>query len=1070
MGGNWSVEDGEDDGGEVTDTTYGVDDALPGVPTSGLFIPSALSGGNVEATADGTTIALNDGGYFELSDGTRYTCTSADGCTVANGTVTAGTMTGPAADTGEVDRFPSFRGATNPGDQTYTVGTTIGTLALPEATGGNGGLNYSLSPDVPGLSFNATARQLTGTPSTADTYAMTYTVTDEDGDTDTLGFTITVSAETSTGGSLGDCNVGLTVSSGESCTYPGTTDAFSVNVRGRGLFLTFLAGIRIRINNQTIDGRVYDFEASHQGDGVWRIDRIAGSTEVPTGGGLETGGDTSPALGSGPGNQTYTVGIAIGTLTLSAATGGDGTLTYTLTPEVPGLSFNATTRQLAGTPSAADTYAMTYTVTDEDGDTDSLTFVITVEGEVVPGSPDLVVEFSVSDATRVTETTLRLLARPRNQGGGPASISTTLRYYRSADASISTADSEVSTREIDVRVGHSYSLRTYTPSSAGMYYYGACVDAVDGESDTTNNCSPGVLVTVTQAETGFDLHEDNGRPGGIAYADGRLYVLDYDDEKVYVYEVSGQRVPGSDFDLDEDNGSPRGIAYADGRLYVLDYDDEKVYVYEASGQRVPGSDFDLDGDNGDPVGIAYADGRLYVLDYDDEKVFAYEASGQRVPGADFDLNLEGEYIHDGFDLIAYANGRFYVVIDGDNVKFNRYEASGQRDPDSDFDSENNSIEGIAYADGSFYVVDPRVTRVFEYPEPGGGGDRTEYGVGDAIATLPTGSWFPDVTRGSVAFRIVGGVPAIDFGNGGYIEEGSNRYTCASAGGCQLRGQEVRAGTIVQTPSGVAPEEIPPTSGTAGTCEVALGRSAGAGGTETVSVALSDALETDVGTLADRVVVSARMDDASDFDVYKIVLSDAGTLVVLSGGALDTQAVFLRSDCTEEAHRVANDAGQVEGFEQRGLNFAVAGHLGAGTYYIVVFEWAGRTGNYTLEFGFASAEVGNDTPVIEPVAHQEVAPGGTATVDVEVTDDTGDAHTIVAISDNDDVATVDLRGSGSSRSLVIDRRGRRNRHRYPAGRGPGGRGRLTGHLRRRREVANAGGARARTGIQRRRPSR
>ena len=59
---------------------------------------------------------------------------------------------------------------------------------------------------------------------------------------------------------------------------PGTTDEFSVNERGRGSFLGRLAGIRIRMNNETIDGRVYDFEASHQGDGGWRIDRVANST------------------------------------------------------------------------------------------------------------------------------------------------------------------------------------------------------------------------------------------------------------------------------------------------------------------------------------------------------------------------------------------------------------------------------------------------------------------------------------------------------------------------------------------------------------------------------------------------------------------------------------------------------------------------------------------------------------------------------------------------------------------------------------------------------------------------
>ena len=290
LGGSWSVEDDEDDGGEVVESAYEIDDTLPGVPASGQFEPATTSGASVTATADGTTIELNDGGYFELSDGTRYTCTATDGCTIENGTVTRGTVTGRAAGSGEVDRFPSFRAAVSPGNQTYTVGTGIDALTLPEASGGNGTLAYSLSPNVPGLTFSATARQLTGTPSTAGTYAMTYTVTDEDGDTDTLSFTITVDTDTTQTGSLGECYVSLSVSIGQSCTYPGTTDAFSVNDRGRGSFLTFLAGIRIRINNQTINGRVYDFEASHQGDGVWRIDRIAGSTEVP---------ETPPMTGGG---------------------------------------------------------------------------------------------------------------------------------------------------------------------------------------------------------------------------------------------------------------------------------------------------------------------------------------------------------------------------------------------------------------------------------------------------------------------------------------------------------------------------------------------------------------------------------------------------------------------------------------------------------------------------------------------------------------------------------------------------------------------------------------------------
>ena len=169
-------------------------------------------------------------------------------------------------------------------------------------------------------------------------------------------------------GQGGDCYPGQLVRIGESCTYPGTTDEFTVNERGRGGFLTFLAGIRIRIDNQTIDGRVYDFLASHQGDGVWRIDRVAGSTEVPSFGAT-----------ANPGDRTYMADTAIDALTLPEATGGNGSLTYSLSPDVPGLSFSAGMRQLAGTPSTAGIYDMTYTVIDADGDTNTLRFTITVE-------------------------------------------------------------------------------------------------------------------------------------------------------------------------------------------------------------------------------------------------------------------------------------------------------------------------------------------------------------------------------------------------------------------------------------------------------------------------------------------------------------------------------------------------------------------------------------------------------------------------------------------------------------------------------------------------------------------
>ena len=95
----------------------------------------------------------------------------------------------------EPDTAPSFVGTVV--DQTYTAGEAITPLTLPAASGGNGTLSYSLAPPVPGLTLAPATRTLSGTPSTAGTYTMTYRADDADANTAaadaaTLKFIITV--------------------------------------------------------------------------------------------------------------------------------------------------------------------------------------------------------------------------------------------------------------------------------------------------------------------------------------------------------------------------------------------------------------------------------------------------------------------------------------------------------------------------------------------------------------------------------------------------------------------------------------------------------------------------------------------------------------------------------------------------------------------------------------------------------------------------------------------------------------------------------------------------------------
>ena len=119
------------------------------------------------------------------------------------------------------------------------------------------------------------------------------------------------------------------------------------------------------------------------------------------------------------------------------------------------------------------------------------------------GAPDLVVGTpTVSDSSPATGESFTLSATVRNAGDG-AATTTTLRYYRSADATITTSDTEVDTETLAglaASGSSSGSVDLTVPPSPGTYYYGACVDTVTGESDTTNNCSSSIRVVVEERQ------------------------------------------------------------------------------------------------------------------------------------------------------------------------------------------------------------------------------------------------------------------------------------------------------------------------------------------------------------------------------------------------------------------------------------------------------------------------------------------------------------------------------------------------------------------------------------------
>ena len=147
-------------------------------------------------------------------------------------------------------------------------------------------------------------------------------------------------------------------------------------------------------------------------------------------------------------------------------------------------------------------------VPDEYDTTNNCSSSVEIQVAVPDTHPNLaVVSPSVSDARPDPGVTFTFSATVRNLGDS-ASASSTLRYYRSSDATVSSADRQVGTdpvTSLGTADGSDESATLMAPSTSGTYYYGACVDPVEGESDTADNCSQAVEVTVLAVPPGPDL-------------------------------------------------------------------------------------------------------------------------------------------------------------------------------------------------------------------------------------------------------------------------------------------------------------------------------------------------------------------------------------------------------------------------------------------------------------------------------------------------------------------------------------------------------------------------------------
>ena len=360
------------------------------------------------------------------------------------------------------DRVPTFGGATIPG-LTFTARRAITDLTLPEATGGDGELRYNLAPTTgqgldslpDGLTFDHPTRILSGAPSMVQAAAgYTYTVIDTDAispNNVSLNFTITI-VESAVPFFTVARLPQVTYRRGEviSVTLPeanggdGELDYELILLEAGShadLGLQFSPATRVlsgTLRNNVPLGLIRFFYIVHDADDDRSVfDRTFQHYDFVV---IER--DQVPAFANDANipDQAWTTGIAITELTLPQATGGDGTLIYTLAPTAgqglsglpDGVAFDDTTRILSGAPSTVQTAAeYTYTATDSDADSDpdsaTLTFMISVAENApafAPGASIFAQTYRQGDSVHLTLPTafggngqLTYTAIP--QGGAP---------------------------------------------------------------------------------------------------------------------------------------------------------------------------------------------------------------------------------------------------------------------------------------------------------------------------------------------------------------------------------------------------------------------------------------------------------------------------------------------------------------------------------------------------------------------------------------------------------------------------------------------------------------------------
>ena len=294
---------------------------------------------------------------------------------------------------------------------------------------------------------------------------------------------------------------------------------------------------------------------------------------------------------------------------------------------------------------------------------------------------------SVAPGARVT-----LSVTVANLGSGDAP-SATLVYYRSVDSTISSADSRLESTTVNALKANTtsaHSINVEVPNTPGDYYYGACIGSVSGESNTANNCSSGVKLTVSEPPEMPDVPVgvpvywiERGEASAIRRVDSddtRIdsvvtvglqkpaeLALDVVNRKVYWTDIDAKTIRRANLDGTGAQGvvtaglnTPNGIALdvTGGQVYWTDWGTKKIQRanFDGTGVQdlVTNSRSLLSG-----IALDVAGGKMYWVDFGSDTIWRANLDGTEVA----DLMIAGLSIPFAIALDV-AGGKMYWADKG----------------------------------------------------------------------------------------------------------------------------------------------------------------------------------------------------------------------------------------------------------------------------------------------------------------------------------------------------------------------------------------------------------------------